>query len=135
MDEKQAKALGELLRSRRKELGMSTHELGRLVGTRNSTIMRLEQGAFAAPRPDKLARIAEALGMSLADVYARAGYLVPDELPTFHAYLPLRYRDLPQTAVDELSKLFEELIARHGLGEVAPSSDEPLIEDAEGDPA
>jgi transcriptional regulator with XRE-family HTH domain len=115
MDKYEAKRFGEQIRHRRQELGLSTHDLGKLIGTRNSTIMRIEQGAFAAPRPDKLARIAQALHLSLADIYADAGYVVPDELPGFHAYLPARYRDLPQAAVDELSGLFDDLITRHGL--------------------
>lgn len=115
MDKDQAKAFGEFVRKRRHELGLSTHELGKIVGTRNSTIMRLEQGAFAAPRPDKLARIAEALHLTLADVYTWAGYLVPNDLPGFHAYLPARYRQLPQTAVEELTQLFNDLVARHQL--------------------
>jgi transcriptional regulator with XRE-family HTH domain len=123
MDKDQAKAFGEFVRTRRLELKLSTHELGRIVGTRNSTITRLEQGAFAAPRPDKLARIAEALKLSLADVYARAGYIVPGELPSFHAYLPARYKELPQAALAELSKLFEELMARHGIDTSAKTSD------------
>ena len=115
MDQDEARRFGHLLKRRRGELGLSTHDLGKLVGTRNSTIMRIEQGAFAAPRPDKLARIAEALHLSLADVYARAGYIVPSELPTFRAYLATRYRELPDGAVRELARLFDELVIRHGL--------------------
>lgn len=115
MDEEHAKRLGQLIRQRRQELGLSTHELGRRIDTKNSTIVRLEQGAFAAPSPEKLAGIAEALGISLADMYGHAGYVVPSDLPGFHAYLPARYRDLPHEAVQELTDLFEALVARHSL--------------------
>ena len=115
MDKEQAVRLGGLIRQRRQAMGMSTYELGERIGTRNSTIIRLEQGAFAAPSPEKLAGIAEALGMSLADMYGHAGYVVPDDLPGFHAYLPARYRDLPDAAVQELTDLFDILVARHGL--------------------
>ena len=80
MDKDQAVRFGKWLRERRQAVGMSTHELGERIGARNSTIIRIEQGAFAAPRPDKLARIAEALGISLADMYGHAGYAVPDDL-------------------------------------------------------
>lgn len=113
MDKEQAARLGELIRSKRIEAGMSTHELGKIVGTRNSTIIRLEQGAFAAPSPDKLARIAEALGMTLADIYAHAGYAVPEDLPGFHAYLPARYKDLPADAIAELTEVFDRLATLH----------------------
>ncbi len=115
MDKDQAVRFGKWLRERRQAVGMSTHELGERIGARNSTIIRIEQGAFAAPSPDKLARIAEVLGISLADMYGHAGYAVPDDLPDFHAYLPARYRDLPEAAVAELVELFETLMQRHGL--------------------
>ena len=115
MDKDQAVRFGKWLRERRQAAGMSTHELGERIGARNSTIIRIEQGAFAAPSPDKLARIAEVLGISLADMYGHAGYAVPDDLPDFHAYLPARYRDLPEAAVAELVELFESLMQRHGL--------------------
>jgi len=115
MDKEQAVRLGELIRRHRQAMGMSTHELGGRIGTRNSTIIRIEQGAFAAPSPEKLARIAEVLKMSLADMYGHAGYAVPEDLPGFHAYLPARYRDLPEAAVKELVELFDTLVARHGL--------------------
>ena len=128
MDKDHAVRLGKLIRERRHASGLSTHELGERIGTRNSTIIRLEQGAFAAPSPDKLARIAEVLGMSLADMYAHAGYAVPDDLPGFHAYLPARYRDLPESAIGELVDLFERLVARHGLA--TPAADESATETA-----
>mgnify|MGYP000965602044 CR=1 FL=1 len=115
MDKEQAARLGELIRQRRHEVGMSTHELGDRIGAKNSTIVRLEQGAFAAPSPEKLAGIADALGISLADMYGHAGYVVPNDLPGFHAYLPARYRDLPAQAIQELLDLFDALVARHGL--------------------
>ena len=111
----EAKRLGEMIRRRRHELGLSTHDLGNLIGTRNSTILRVEQGAFAAPRPDKLARIAEALHLGLADVFATAGYVVPSELPSLRSYLLAKYHELPQAAIDELGGLFDTLVVKHGL--------------------
>lgn len=116
MNHEQSKSLGELLRQKRKELGFTTYQLADAAGVRNSTVVRFEQGKFAAPRPDKLARFASLLELPLADVYARAGYLVPEELPTFEPYLKTKYQDLPAAAIGELNQLFKELAARHGLG-------------------
>lgn len=115
MDKDRALRLGKLIRERRLAAGLSTHQLGERIGARNSTIIRLEQGAFAAPSPDKLARIAEVLGISLADIYSHAGYAVPEDLPTFSAYLPARYADLPESAVRELVDLFDRLLECHEL--------------------
>jgi transcriptional regulator with XRE-family HTH domain len=116
----EAKALGALLRDQRKKLGLSTHQLGAQTGMRQSTITRVEQGMFASPRPDKLARMAEVLGLSLADLFARAGYLVPDDLPSFHVYLPAKYRELPRSAIDELVAQFEVLLAEHAVPAAEP---------------
>ena len=81
---------------------------------------RFESGEFAAPRPDKLARFAGLLNLSLADVFAKAGYVVADDLPTFVPYLNTKYPDLPQAASTELSQLFVILAERHGI-EIRPS--------------
>src|SRR3954470_6367409 len=114
MTPEQAKKLGDLLRARRQELGLSGRDLATLAGIDNGTIVRIEQGAFTAPRPDKLSRIAEALGLSLADIFALAEYVVPSELPTFAPYLRSKYRDLPPPAIEEIERSFKRIAKRHG---------------------
>lgn len=79
-----------------------------------ATVARIEQGQFAAPGPDKLARIAEALGLNAADLFGLADYTVPDELPSFRPHLRSKYRDLPEGALDDLNKAFDRIIKRHG---------------------
>src|SRR5438445_10105551 len=115
MNPKQAKALGKFLKERRAALDLSTHQLAALSRIDQATIVRLEQGAFAEPRPDTLRVVAEALGVSLADVFAMADYVVPDELPAFSPYLRSKYRDLPAPAVDELERSFKRITKRHGF--------------------
>ncbi len=108
-------ALGTLLRQKREALGYSKKRLATAAGVPDSTVIRLERGLFAAPRPDKLARFAQLLGLRLADLYAKAGYIVPDELPSFASYLPVRYPDLPEEALAELRDHFEHVLGRLGL--------------------
>jgi transcriptional regulator with XRE-family HTH domain len=124
MNPEQAKVLGRRLRTRREQLGLSLRDLERLAGVDNGTIVRIEQGAFAAPRPDKLSRIADALGLSLADVFALAEYVVPRELPTFTPYLRSKYRNLPAPAVEELERSFKRIAKRHGLDPDGPAPGE-----------
>jgi transcriptional regulator with XRE-family HTH domain len=131
VDKEQRARLGALLREQRLAAGLSTYALGKRVHCENSTIVRLEQGAFAAPSPDKLARIAEALGMTLADIYTHAGYVIPEDLPGFHAYLPARYRNLPAEALRELTELFDQLVARHTAISVTDEAGE-LVDLTEG---
>jgi transcriptional regulator with XRE-family HTH domain len=121
VEPKQAKELGRLLRKRRQEVGLSTIELAKKVGTTDGTITRIEQGAFAAPAPDKLSRITEALGLSLADVFALAEYAIPSELPSFQPYLRTKYRDLPAEAVEQLERSFQRLAKRHGFDPAGPA--------------
>src|SRR5581483_1016918 len=109
MDQEQARELGRRLRERREQLGLSTRELAERADTTHTTVVRLEQGAYDAPAPDKLSRIAEALGFSLADVFALADYVVPDDLPTFAPYLKAKYSRLPRRARLELEKYFDDL--------------------------
>lgn len=115
MTNPRAEALGAMLKSRRKELGFSLKEVADAAGVPPSTVTRFERGEFAAPRPDKLAAFARQLRMSLADVFTEAGYVVPDDLPSFGSYLSARYPDLPTDAISELSRHFVELAERHGI--------------------
>jgi transcriptional regulator with XRE-family HTH domain len=121
MNPEQAKELGRRLRTRREELGLSVRDLERLADVDNGTIVRIEQGAFAAPRPDKLSRIAEALRLSLADVFALAEYVVPGDLPAFTPYLRAKYRSLPPKAVSDLERYFDKLAARYGIDPAGPA--------------
>lgn len=124
MELRKAQELGRRLRQRRQQLGLSQRELGRRAGVDDATVVRLEQGLFAAPRPDKLSRIAHALGLSLADVFALADYVVPSELPTFTPYLRAKYGRLPAGAVDELERYFDTLAARYGIDPAGPAPGE-----------
>ena len=120
----QAKRLGHTLRTRREELGLSQRQLAAEAGVSDATIVRIEQGAFGAPAPDKLSRIAEALEMSLADVFALADYVVPTDLPSFQPYLRSRYRDMPDAAITDLDGAFARIVKKHGYQPEGPSKGE-----------
>jgi transcriptional regulator with XRE-family HTH domain len=109
MTPKQASELGKLLRQGRERRGISTYGLAKQVGTIQSTIVRLEQGQFGAPRPDKLDRIAKALDLDRVEVFARAGYIMADELPSLEPYLAIKYPDLSERAISALMRQFEGL--------------------------
>jgi transcriptional regulator with XRE-family HTH domain len=124
MSPKQAQALGSFLRKRRARLGLSSRDLAARSGIDQATIVRLEQGAFAEPRPETLRVVAEALRVSLADVFARAGYAAATDLPSFQPYLRTKYRDLPAEAVEQLERAFQRLAKRHGLDPAGPAPGE-----------
>jgi transcriptional regulator with XRE-family HTH domain len=126
MEEKNRIRLGKLLRARREALGLSTRKLEELSGVTGATIVRIEQGEFAAPAPDKLARIADVLGIPLADVYAVAEYAAPQQLPNLSPYLRTKYRDLPDEAAAQIEAYAQRLATKHGvdLRGPAPGEDE-----------
>lgn len=111
------KQLGSLLKAKREAAGLSTRALGSKAGVNDSTIVRLEQGLRGSPRPDVLTKLAQALHLNLADVFALAGYAVPQELPKLPVYLRIKYRHLPQPARDELVTYMRHLYSRYGLDE------------------
>lgn len=121
MEPEQAEELGRFLRQRREELGLSTRQLAAQTGINDVTIARIERGEFAAPRPDKLSKIAEALGLTVADVFALADYVTPDELPNFTPYLRSKYRGLPADAVADIERYAARLAKRHGVALEGPA--------------
>ncbi len=116
--------LGAILKAKREERKLSTRALGALAGVDDSTIVRLENGTRSAPRPDVLARVANALELSLADLYTLAGYAVPKDLPSLPAYLRVKYGNLPQAAQDELSEHLNYLNEKYGIDHNGPKPGE-----------
>ncbi len=123
MNNEQAQKLGAVLKARRDELGLSTYQLAETAGVDQATVVRLEKGAFMAPRPDKLARIAEGLGLSSADLFAMAGYITPLDLPSLDAYLRIKYCDLPEEDLDTIEAYVTRLAKKR---RVAPRADTAL---------
>ncbi|MHB9149799.1 MAG: helix-turn-helix domain-containing protein [Thermoleophilia bacterium] len=126
MTPEQAKILGKTLKARRLELTMSTYRLADLAGIDQATVVRLEAGTIAAPRPDKLSRVAKVLGLSGADLFALADYTVPTDLPTLKPYLRTMYRDLSAEDIEKIEAYTAELSEKYGVtvGEPAPGEDE-----------
>jgi len=122
MSPKQAKSLGKFLKEQRTALGLSTRALAARSEVDMATIVRLAQGAFAEPRTDKLRGIAEALGLSVADVFAKADYTVPSELLV--PYLRTKHRDLPPEAISELERYAAKLGRRYGKKSNGPAPGE-----------
>jgi len=90
----------------------------------DSNVIRLEQGAIANPRPETLKSLADVLGLDLADVYAAAGYVQPQGLPSFAPYLRSKYARLPKAAQQELERTFSHIVKKHGYEAHGPNPGE-----------
>jgi transcriptional regulator with XRE-family HTH domain len=126
MEPDRSAALGQFLRARREKLGLSTRQLSALARVNDVTIVRIERGEFAAPRPDKLSRLADALGVRLSDVFAMADYVAPNELPTLSPYLQVKYPRLPDEAVAAIGRYAARTAKRHGVTLDSPLAAEPV---------
>lgn len=127
MEPKQAERLGKVLRRAREQLDLSTREVAERAGLPQSTIVRLEQGHFLAPRAEKLAAIAEALGLNPADVLALAKYPTLSVMPSPALYLRTKYRHLPDDQLDAIARDVTRTLKRHGIDAEegpAPGEDE-----------
>lgn len=77
----ESRSLGDAIRLRRLELGMSQEELAERIGpdVRQSDVSRLERGKILFPRLERLNQIANALGMSIGALLIEAGWFTDDE--------------------------------------------------------
>ncbi len=112
MNNQQAQNLGDILKARRSELELSTYQVAAAAGIDQATVVRLENGAFTAPHPDKLARVAEGLNLSAADLFAVAGYTTPNELPDLGPYLRVKYCDLPEEDLERIEVFVAKVVKK-----------------------
>ena len=106
--------LGALIRNERIRAGLSLRALADRCGVHYSALNKIELGQVASPDPGKLRAIALALQLDVQDLYALAGYAVPDRLPGLPAYLRTKY-DLNDAAIDEMEEYFDRLRQRYGF--------------------
>jgi len=100
-----SKQLGRLLESHRRQAGLSLDQLASAVGIDKSTIFRIEQGRIEAPSPQKLQRLATALGTEVEDYFALAGYFTAHGLPGLGPYLRAKY-DVSSEVASQLEDYF-----------------------------
>ena len=60
--------IADIIKMRRKELGMTLEEVGQIVGVDKTTVRRWEAGGIANMRRDRIAKLAEALQIEPTDL-------------------------------------------------------------------
>lgn len=119
--------LGDALRQARIRANLTVRQLAEAAGMTPATVSRIETGFIDSPRPEHLKRLARALDVELEDLYAMAGYLMPEGLPELQPYLRAKY-GLPDRAVEQIDEYFQALRSgwdqdkevRHESGDQAP---------------
>jgi transcriptional regulator with XRE-family HTH domain len=134
MDPQQARKLGRHLKQAREAIAISARELARRVGVPDSTIVRIEQGPFAEPSPETMQRIAEVLGLSLADLYVMADFPIPGP-PALRPYPRTKFHDLPVADVHRIDAYAQRLAKRSGVNLDGPALGEDERQVAQPTPA
>ena len=89
--------LGQAIRAIREQVGLSQKELADAVGIDQSYMSMIESGQRCNPGTRIMARLAQALQVSIDDLAARAGYLPQHDEPDPLADQALRlFRQLPR---------------------------------------
>jgi transcriptional regulator with XRE-family HTH domain len=125
----QMQELGRVLRRARQTKGLSTRGVAEPAGVTHSFIAKLEAGKFRTVSSVHLGALARVLDLPAEDLFALAGYKVPESLPTFGPYLRARYgEELPAHAMDSLSELFEALREKYaGPDQVNDEEDDATV--------
>jgi transcriptional regulator with XRE-family HTH domain len=105
--------LEDVLRSARQASGLSIRRLAERAGIHHAGLARIELGE-QRPTPDTLLSLAQALELDEADLFALAGYRLPDRLPSFPAYLRAKYQ-MPDEAAVQLNEFFGFLQDKYGI--------------------
>jgi transcriptional regulator with XRE-family HTH domain len=107
--------LGAMLRQRRLNEHLSLNQLAQQVNVTRQYLSRLETGAYQHPSPVIITRLARALDISQADLFAAAGHTLPEELPEYLPYLQAKHMSWPKEAIRELQQHFEYVRFKYRL--------------------
>src|SRR5487761_1170644 len=83
--------LGRVIREARESKGLSTRKLAEAIGTTHSYIHKVEAGWFQTISPENIQALARELDLDPQDLFALAGYRVPEGLPTLVPYMRTKY--------------------------------------------
>jgi transcriptional regulator with XRE-family HTH domain len=112
MTNDQAKVLGALIRAKRERRGVSLHRLEAETGLPLSWLVYLEAGRSLEPLPDRVARLAEWLGIDPAKIDKVSGNYLAQSLPTVRTYFRSKGK-ATAAELDELERVIAEVQSRY----------------------
>jgi transcriptional regulator with XRE-family HTH domain len=115
MTPEQTVQLINLLGKKRTEAGLSANEVARRAGVDPGTVWRIEQGLIPTPKAESLKAIGEVLGIPSIDLFTIVGWIPSHEMPSIGPYLRVKYRLLPEEAVQEIEAHFQALARKYDV--------------------
>jgi transcriptional regulator with XRE-family HTH domain len=116
MTKAERRALANILRGRRIELGLSARELARQAGIDKATITLLDQCKVTHPRVETVRALADVLGIPLADIYSAANWLPEGALPSLRPYMRAKYDGLTEAELSEIERFVNVVSGRNHKG-------------------
>jgi transcriptional regulator with XRE-family HTH domain len=110
--------LGEYVRQKREEAGLSQRQLAQEASVSFSNISRLESGFHTSPTPGLLKNIADVLDVDLAELLGFIGIDVAGS-GSLNDYLRRDY-DLPDEGVQEAQRAIEQIARKYRPGKQPP---------------
>lgn len=106
--------VGEYIKKKRTEMGISQRELAQSANISNAEISRIESGMRKQPSPDVLKNIATALNIFCEKLYMIAGYIndnpdIPESLPQSNT---LDVSFLTKEEIEDVKKYIQFLISK-----------------------
>src|SRR3954453_15201186 len=118
-------ALGQYIRQRRRELGLSLNHLAAATGLHKSFLSRVESGAVRQPAVDSLQRLAAALQLPETELFGLLDRRARDQLPALQPYLRAKY-DLPDAVIADITAYLSR------YGDLSPGPRDGEDEEPEG---
>ncbi|BDT94163.1 hypothetical protein IFM12275_41390 [Nocardia sputorum] len=106
--------LGQFLKSRREALGLSARVVAQQADIDKATITRLELGQITHPRSENIKAIAQVLRVPVSDLFAVAGWMPKEELPSLRPYLRTKY-NLTAEEAKEIEEDFARIAREKGI--------------------
>lgn len=101
--------IADIIRMRRKDLGMSLEQVGKIVGVDRSTVRRWEAGGIANMRRDRLAKLAEALQIEPTDLVGEDNTEDPENnyINIWSRDMVKAYREAPENVQNAICVLLQ----------------------------
>lgn len=105
----QTTEIGELIRNRRKKIGLSQRDLGKKLGISQNTVSEIEKRKGRYPKADRIKKLSKALGIPEGNFFR----LIPAELPhtEFGKFVRGRLKELEMS-----EKIFAQRMGMKGYG-------------------
>jgi transcriptional regulator with XRE-family HTH domain len=112
MNDAQAVRLGRLLAQARHSKGLSLRAVAEQAGVAHLWLSRVEQGLFNQPAPERVTRVADALGIDPERIDRITKGHVSKNLPGVRTYFRAKY-DLSQEEIDQIENTVTEIRHNH----------------------